>query len=161
LIYWNAMCRAHKQRCNAAWRRYRRTGREIDYITHQRIQAIATRFYKGCKRTAFESFTSAVNSEKSTRQVWQYVHRVLRSAPPSSLMDRFLLQGRTEAETKTIVTDFYSQAFAEGTAAPIGPRFAQVPDSLWSDFENDFTRAEFFTALTEMRRCAPGPDNIT
>ena len=168
--WWNAVCSSVQSERKAAKRRYKRTGAIADKIALNRASAIARRTYRKSRKECWRNYTSTVNSETPTAEIFKKIRKIAGKYNGHSAIS-LECNGRTTCDQNAVANilgDHFSQMSSNNFYDTEFNRRREESErkslnfssNNREDYNNKISSSELKYSLMKCSNSAPGEDGI-
>ena len=166
--WWTSECKEAIRLRNRAYRAFKHSPNDINYIAYKKQRAIARRVIKDAKRSSWREFISKINIDTPVREIWNFIKLINGksfSRPMYIKIDNKLI------DDPQLIAEEIAKYFASVSAdSNYSAEYIQIrsnrdaPINFSSQnqlhYNEDFTREELLFVLAKVRGTSAGPDGI-
>ena len=168
--WWNKECQEAKKARSKAYRKFKRSRSDPDYIAYKRQCGITKRTFKTAQRNSWKSYVFTINKDTPVSAIWKKVHKIsgknVQTHVPTLLVDNEVKYDPREAAS--VFAESLS-TISRGSSSPsflVLKRNQELNSIDFSTTDNSyynkpFTSEELASSLFDCSNTAPGEDLIS
>ena len=168
--WWNNECHQAKRARTKAYKKFKRTRSDIDYIEYKKQCALTKRTFKAAQQNSWKTYVFTINKDTPISAIWKKVHKIL-GKPSQTHVPTLLINNEIKYDTKEVASAF-AESLSNISRGSSLPEFQAIKRDKERDvidfsttdkfdYNEPFTYEELVSSLADCSNTAPGEDLIS